>query len=115
GAAEEWRDRLAAAGVPSAPVNEVLAALEDPQTAARGTVVEREHPALGTVRHVASPLRLGDDQPNRRAPLRGEHTVAVLSEVCGYSTERLRTLAEAAVFGDAYSINDATSPASSSS
>jgi crotonobetainyl-CoA:carnitine CoA-transferase CaiB-like acyl-CoA transferase len=111
----EWLDRLAASGVPSAPVNDVLAALEDPQTAARGAVVETEHPALGTVRQVASPLRLGDEQPNRRAPRRGENTVAVLSEVCGYSPERLRALAEAAVFGDAYSIADATSAESSSS
>jgi crotonobetainyl-CoA:carnitine CoA-transferase CaiB-like acyl-CoA transferase len=111
----EWLDRLGAAGVPSAPVNDVLVALEDPQTAARGAVVESQHPSLGSVRQVASPLRLGDEQPNRRAPLRGEHTVAVLSEACGYSPERLRTLAEAGVFGNAYSITDATSQASSSS
>jgi crotonobetainyl-CoA:carnitine CoA-transferase CaiB-like acyl-CoA transferase len=111
----EWLDRLAAAGVPSAPVNDVLAALEDPQTAARGAVVETEHPALGAVRQVASPLRLGDELPNRRGPLRGEHTASTLTEVCGYSPERLRALAEAGVFGDGYSITEATSAESSSS
>jgi crotonobetainyl-CoA:carnitine CoA-transferase CaiB-like acyl-CoA transferase len=61
--------------------------------------VETEHPTLGTVRQVASPLRLGDDAPLGRAPFRGEHTEAVLAEVCGYSEERLRELADAGVFG----------------
>ncbi len=111
----DWLARLAAAGVPSAAVNDVLAALEDPQTVARGAVVATEHPTLGTVRQVASPLRLGDEQPNRRAPRRGEHTESALSEVCGYSPERLRALAEAGVFGDGYSITEATSAESSAS
>ena len=36
--------------------------------------MEYEHPALGTVRQVASPLRLSDaDPPVGRAPFRGEH------------------------------------------
>jgi crotonobetainyl-CoA:carnitine CoA-transferase CaiB-like acyl-CoA transferase len=95
----EWLDVLARAGVPSAPVNDIAAALEDPQTVARGAVVEADHPALGTVRQVASPLRLGDESPVRRAPFRGEHTETVLTEVCGYSRERLDELAAADVFG----------------
>jgi crotonobetainyl-CoA:carnitine CoA-transferase CaiB-like acyl-CoA transferase len=95
----EWLERLAEAGVPSAPVNDVAAALEDPQTQARGAVVELDHPALGKVREVASPLRLGDEPPVARAPFRGEHTESVLSEVCGYSREQIGELAAAGVFG----------------
>jgi crotonobetainyl-CoA:carnitine CoA-transferase CaiB-like acyl-CoA transferase len=95
----EWLDVLAGAGVPCAPVNDVAAALEDPQTRARGAVAELEHPALGTVRQVASPLRLGDDAPVARAPFRGEHTESVLTDVCGYSRERIDELAAAGVFG----------------
>ena len=72
---DEWLHLLAGAGVPSSPVNDVQAALRDPQAQARGTVVEYEHPTLGTVRQVATPLRLsGDEPPLRRAPFRGEHT-----------------------------------------
>jgi hypothetical protein len=52
------------------------------------------------VRQVASPLRVGDELPLRRGPFRGEHTEQVLVEVCGYSAERVRALAEAGVFGD---------------
>ena len=95
----EWLDALAAAGVPNARVNDVEAALEEPQALARGAVVEVEHPSLGTVRHVASPLRLGDAAPLRRGPFRGEHTEEVLAEVCGYSRERIDELAAAGVFG----------------
>jgi crotonobetainyl-CoA:carnitine CoA-transferase CaiB-like acyl-CoA transferase len=96
----EWLEILAAAGVPCAPVNDVGAALEEPQALARGAVVELEHPVLGTVREVASPLRLGDEAPVARAPFRGEHTGSVLAEVCGYSREQIDELAAAGVFGD---------------
>jgi crotonobetainyl-CoA:carnitine CoA-transferase CaiB-like acyl-CoA transferase len=84
----------------------VLEALAEPQTAAREDVVEHEHPALGRVRTIASPLRLSDeegrelrDQPVRRAPFRGEHTEQVLVEYCGYPPGRVRELAAAGVFG----------------
>jgi crotonobetainyl-CoA:carnitine CoA-transferase CaiB-like acyl-CoA transferase len=96
----DWLALLAEAGVPSAPVNDVASALEDPQARARGSIVELEHPALGTVRQVASPLRLGDGQPLERAPFRGEHTKSILTDVCGYSAERISDLAAAGVIGD---------------
>jgi crotonobetainyl-CoA:carnitine CoA-transferase CaiB-like acyl-CoA transferase len=85
---------LAAAGVPSAPVNDVEAAV------AEARVVEYEHPQLGTVRQVASPLRLsGEDPPVRPAPERGKDTESVLVELCGYQPERVHELASAGVFG----------------
>ena len=64
----EWLEVLRTAGVPSSPVNDVLDAVGEAR------IVEYEHPALGTVRQVASPLRLSNAEPPvRRAPLRGEH------------------------------------------
>jgi crotonobetainyl-CoA:carnitine CoA-transferase CaiB-like acyl-CoA transferase len=96
----EWLELLAEMDIPSAAVNEVEAALRDPQAAARGSVVEYDHPSLGHVRQVASPLRMGDELPLRRGPFRGEHTQEVLVEVCGYSPERVHELAEEGVFGD---------------
>jgi crotonobetainyl-CoA:carnitine CoA-transferase CaiB-like acyl-CoA transferase len=95
----EWLRTLAGSDIPAAPVNDVLDALRDPQVEARGAVVEVEHPRLGTVRQVASPLRLGDDAPLRRAPFRGEHTREVLVELCGYEPERVDALAAAGAFG----------------
>lgn len=103
---DEWIGLLVAAGIPSARINTVLEALEDPQTVAREDIVEHDHPTLGRVRTIASPLRLSDEdgqelraQPPVRGPFRGEHTDAVLREHCGYSAERLASLRAAGVFG----------------
>lgn len=99
---EEWIDVLADAGVPAGPVYEVPQALADPQVRERGDVVEIEHPNLGTVRQVASPLRVAwesDPPPLQRAPLRGEHTEEVLAEICGYDADRIEELRAAGVFG----------------
>ena len=64
-------------------------------------LVEYEHPRLGSVRQVASPLRLSDAEPPARpAPARGEHTESVLVELCGYPAGRVQELADAGVFGD---------------
>jgi crotonobetainyl-CoA:carnitine CoA-transferase CaiB-like acyl-CoA transferase len=90
----DWLSALAAAGVPSAPVNGVEQALGEAR------LVEYEHPRLGTVRHVASPLRLsGSEPPVRAAPERGEDTERVLVDLCRYEPARVQELAAAGVFG----------------
>jgi crotonobetainyl-CoA:carnitine CoA-transferase CaiB-like acyl-CoA transferase len=97
-----WIDALADAGVPCGPVHDVAEALADPQAQARGDVVEIGHPRFGTVRQVASPLRVAAEQeaaPLERAPERGEHTDAVLREVCGYAPERVAELRRRGAFG----------------
>ena len=101
---DEWLAALVAARVPASRINTVEEALADPQTVARGGIVEHDHPALGRVRSIRTPLRLaqGDTQLERapeRGPLRGEHTAEVLSRLCGYSTERIEALRAAGVFG----------------
>ena len=64
----DWLEALREAGVPASAVNEVLEAVDEAR------LVEYEHPTLGTVRQVASPLRLSDAEPPvGRAPFRGEH------------------------------------------
>jgi crotonobetainyl-CoA:carnitine CoA-transferase CaiB-like acyl-CoA transferase len=91
----EWLGLLAEAGVPSAPVNDVEEAI------AEARLVEYEHPQLGTVRQVATPLRLsGEEPPVRRAPERGEDTEQVLVDLCGYEPARVQELAAAGVFGE---------------
>jgi crotonobetainyl-CoA:carnitine CoA-transferase CaiB-like acyl-CoA transferase len=97
----EWIAVFGSAGVPAAPVNDVAAALDDAQAAARGAVAEFEHPELGTVRGVATPLRFDEfDAPLQRAPLRGEDTVAILRDLCGYSTAEIASLGRDGVFGN---------------
>ncbi|MEU7691348.1 MULTISPECIES: CaiB/BaiF CoA-transferase family protein [Microbispora] len=97
GTSEHWLGLLRAAGVPCGPVNTVAQALRDPHTVARGMVVETEHPYFGTVRQVASPLRVGaGKRTHMRAPRRDEDAAYVLGEVLGYDAERIERLRAAA-------------------
>lgn len=96
----EWVSMLSAAGVPCTPVQAIAEALSDPQVSARDSLVDVEHPVLGTVRHVASPFRISDFTAEvRRGPFLGEHTEAVLADLCGYSRDELSALASSGVFG----------------
>jgi crotonobetainyl-CoA:carnitine CoA-transferase CaiB-like acyl-CoA transferase len=95
-----WLERLRAAGVPSGPVNDMAGAVTDPQTLARDLIAETEHPVLGTVRQIRSPLRVdGRLTELRAAPRRGEHTREVLL-ASGYADADVDRLAAAGVFGD---------------
>jgi crotonobetainyl-CoA:carnitine CoA-transferase CaiB-like acyl-CoA transferase len=96
----EWLDRLAAAGIPHGPVNDIAQAFADPQTTARGSIVEFDHPHFGVVRQVASPLRVGPYPPDyRRAPRRHEHAAEVLGDLLGYDSGRIGRLEQAGAFG----------------
>jgi crotonobetainyl-CoA:carnitine CoA-transferase CaiB-like acyl-CoA transferase len=97
----ELIERLTPRGVPCAPVNDIATALQDPQVLARDAVIDIEHPTLGHVRQVATPLRFGDyDAPQERGPYRGEHTAPLLTELCGYSETEVEELRDAGVLGD---------------
>jgi crotonobetainyl-CoA:carnitine CoA-transferase CaiB-like acyl-CoA transferase len=97
---EHWIDVLADAGVPCGPVNDVAGALRDPQTDARSMVVSTEHPRFGSVRQVASPVRVGGEPPSyRRAPLLDEHRDDVLTGLLGYDQSTVADLQAAGAFG----------------
>ena len=69
----DWLEALRDADVPASAVNDVLEAVDEAR------LVEYEHPSLGTVRQVASPLRLSDAEPPVAscARFRGEHNEEV--------------------------------------
>jgi hypothetical protein len=53
------------------------------------------------VREVATPLRLyGFEAPLARAPFRGEDTVPILRDLCGYTEAEIAGLGRDGVFGD---------------
>lgn len=66
------------------PFTEVLTpgeVLADEHNRGRGSFVELEHPAVGTVRQVAGPMRLSTTPwQSRPAPALGQHTAEVLRE-----------------------------------
>jgi len=85
--------RLEEADVPATPVNTVDQVMNDPQTIARGMIERVRHTKLGEIPVVGTPLQFSRMNPGvrRAAPLRGEHTDAVLAE-CGLSPDRIREL-----------------------
>ena len=92
-------------------VNDVAEALADPQTLAREGVVEYEHPTLGTVRQIATPLRLADGAERlERARRRARRSAASTPSRCWSScaaTRRARgELAPAGVFGTSVTARD---------
>jgi CoA:oxalate CoA-transferase len=66
---EHWLELLAAAGVPSAPINNVAQVLADPQIAARNMVIETHDPVVGSLRMAGNPIKLSAfDDPTTRQP-----------------------------------------------
>jgi crotonobetainyl-CoA:carnitine CoA-transferase CaiB-like acyl-CoA transferase len=95
-----WLERLEAAGVPVAPVNDVGAALAEEQTLARDLILEQAHPVWGQLRQIVSPVRVGEaPEDHRVAPERGADTDHLLGEVLGYSEERMASLRRDRAFG----------------
>ena len=77
-----WLAILEANDIPCGPINDYAQVLTDPQVVARNMVVEVEHPTLGSLKTLGSPIKLSATPPDvgRRAPLLGEHTDEILAE-----------------------------------
>ena len=74
----EWLDLLRGK-VPCGPVNSVPQALSDPQVTEDEMVIEMDHPELGTVRQLSSPIKISDSRPSHRlGPQLGAHTNEIL-------------------------------------
>lgn len=81
--AESWSERLVAEGVPAGPINFPDQTLADEQLAARGMIVELEHPLLGPIRSLGCPLHLSAAGPTyrRHPPRLGEHNDEIRAEL----------------------------------
>lgn len=93
-------EALQAHGIPAGAVQDGRELVEhDPQLRARGFYVRKEHPVAGAFLHEGVPIRLTRTPGGIReaAPVLGADTDAVLSEVTGFSTERVQQLREAGV------------------
>ena len=77
-----WERVLDEAGIPVGRVRSVAEILKSPQLRARGMVVDREHPVIGSLRLVGSPIQFDGENhtTTRPPPLKGEHTDEVLRE-----------------------------------
>jgi crotonobetainyl-CoA:carnitine CoA-transferase CaiB-like acyl-CoA transferase len=90
----EWLAAFEEAGIPCGRVRNVGEALDSPQVAARGLLVDVDHPELGPGRYVGSPLHIdGATRSSRRPPPGlGEHTDEVLTGRLGLTPADLSDL-----------------------
>ena len=77
-----WLAVFEASDIPSGPINSYAEVFADPQIVARDMVLTVDHPTLGTMQTLGSPIKLSATPPEvrRRAPHLGEHTEEVLRE-----------------------------------
>ena len=96
---EEWLADWEAAGIPCGRVRTVAEALDMPQVAARGLLVDVDHPVAGRGRYVGSPIHLSDAGRSSRRPPPGlgEHTDEVLSERLGLGASEIAALRASSV------------------
>jgi crotonobetainyl-CoA:carnitine CoA-transferase CaiB-like acyl-CoA transferase len=96
---EEWEKILLANDIPMGAINNLAQVVEHPQVKARQSFQDVNHPSVGNVRVVRSPVRLSKT-PARAptpSPVHGQHTREVLSELLGLSAEEISRLEAAGV------------------
>lgn len=104
---DEWLPQFYEASIPCGPINDVEGALKDDHTVARNLIVETDHPRYGTLRQLASPIRVGDKTPEyRRAPQRNEDFDHVTREILDLDEKELQRLSDQGAFGDVVSTVD---------
>ena len=90
---DHWLARLETHGVPCGPINTYADVMADPHIQARDLVVDTDHPTLGRIKTLGTPVKLSDTPltPGRPAPMLGQHTDEVLREV-GFTIEDIAKL-----------------------
>jgi len=85
-----WLKTLEANEIPCGPINDYREVMNDPHVRARDMVIETDHPSLGRIKTLGTPIKMSESPlaPGRPAPLLGQHTDEVLRQA-GYNDEEL--------------------------
>ena len=85
-----WLTALEERNIPCGRINTYREVFESTHVKARKMVVDTDHPTLGRIRTLGTPLKLSETPllPGRPAPLLGQHTGDVLAEV-GFSKKEI--------------------------
>ncbi len=98
---QAWLDALVAAKVPCSPVNDIPAALADPQAQARRMVQEVVDSQGSVVPQVGPVAKMSETPPTIRTapPYLGEHTGQILRERLGFDDDLIAQLRAEGVIG----------------
>lgn len=109
----EWLELLSAVGIWAGPVYDYQDLIDDEQIAHNGTFIEYEHPTEGLVKTPGFPYRLSATPPriHRGAPVAGEHTLEILTEL-GMAETRAAELIDAGVVAEDGPVSAGQSPVS---
>jgi formyl-CoA transferase len=89
---------LGDAGVPSGACQDTGEIFEDPHLREREMVLDLDYPPRGTYQMVGCPVKLSDSPADiQRPPMLGEHTDALLGDICGTDSQTLTRLHEEGV------------------
>ncbi len=86
--------------IPCGPILSMKNLLEDDALYATGTLVKVDHSARGEYVTIGQPVKLSDNEVMvERAPLLGEHTDKILTDVLGFDAERVAHLTASGATG----------------
>ena len=90
----EWIALLEKANVPCGPINNIKEVFENEQVIARNVQIDVPHPTAGTMKLVASPMKLSQTPTEVRMapPTLGQHTNEVLQERLNFNAETIEEL-----------------------
>ena len=94
----EWVSALQSAGIPAGPILDLAQLFAHPQLVARRTLVDADHPLLGAIRMVGSPIKTAplDDPPTvLPPPILGEHTEEILRSTLALDPAEIQRLVTA--------------------
>jgi crotonobetainyl-CoA:carnitine CoA-transferase CaiB-like acyl-CoA transferase len=100
-ATDEVVEIASGTGVACSPVNTVDKLLQDQNTRQREMLAEFDHPVAGKITTANNPIHFSETpcKEHAVAPVLGQHTEAVLSDVLGYSPDRIESLRKSGAFG----------------
>ena len=92
----EWLTKLDEAQIPCGPINNFEQVFSMPTVKEREMLVKMNHPTIGELPLVGSPLKMSNTPVEYRLPppLMGEHTEDVIMDLLGYSSEQITELRE---------------------
>ena len=90
---EQWLELMHIDGIAAGPVNTVDKVAVDPQVLHNKMIIETDHPLGDKIKLAGNPIKIPSIKENYLPPpILGQHTKQILTQLLGYSPEKIRKL-----------------------